>query len=531
MKLKTGWICLAGVLLACAGSAGAAVTANDLVLVVNKQQPEGRRLAELYAKTRGVPEGRIIELDIPDTVDIAREFYESSIADPIRQQLEARHLREQAKCLVLFYGMPLRIRDRDATPQERTEVSTVIDPMIATLTKRLHDALGKFHSIASSLDPGFKVEEAPLTTDQLRDRLVAANQACIQLLAKVSDEARRVELAKEVRSAQLLLGTMPPLPGLSTTKPATMPSQKEVDAWMSKVGDPSSRQQVRQTLYFADNVYQMLVGLEIQKRSLTVKETEASVDSELSCLFLGNYDRARWLINTFHHRAPDTDAKGLMIRTARIDGPNPQIAQRTFENAVRVEEEGLSGDLVLDARGLRGNATTQGSYEYYDRSIRSAAMLAAGTDRLSTVFDYNPTLLPDGSSERAAIYVGWYQVRKYAPTVKLVPGSIAMHVASLELISLRSPNETGWCRGLMLDGADVTCGAVGEPYLLAFPPADEFLGLLLTGRVTLAEAYWATIPVTSWKMILIGDPLYRPFRKAPVVAPEKLAESLRRVIE
>ncbi|PIE74397.1 MAG: hypothetical protein CSA18_05315, partial [Deltaproteobacteria bacterium] len=38
---------------------------------------------------------------------------------------------------------------------------------------------------------------------------------------------------------------------------------------------------------------------------------------------------------------------------------------------------------------------------------------------------------------------------------------------------------------------------------------EVFFGLLTEGYLTLAEAYLASIPHFSWKMVLIGDPLYR----------------------
>ncbi len=528
MKLR--WPAILSLFLAVAGaaSARAAITADDLVLLVNKQQPEGRRLAEAYAKARGVPDGRIIELDIPDNTDIAREFYESSIANVVRQELQSRQLAGKAKCLVLFYGLPLRIRDRDSTPQERTEVDTVLNPAIATLQNQMKETVVKLEAIASSLDPSFRVVGGLDTSDQLRDRVVDASTSCKVSAEKVSDPQQRTALAAQIRAAQTGLVAMPPLPGMSTTKPATMPTQEEVNAWMSSVGDPAARQRVRQTLYFAGNVYQLLVGLEVQKRTLTVKESEASVDSELSCVNLGNYDRTRWVVNAFHHSGVGAQLRDRMIRTARIDGPTPAIAQRLFDDAIAVEKTGLKGDLVLDARGLDAQRDI-GSYGYFDQSIRNTAKLAAAAPDLPTIFDNNQPLLANGSSTHAAVYCGWYQLRKYQPTVKPLPGAIAYHVASLEMITLRSPIETGWCRGLLLDGADVTVGAVGEPYLAAFPPADDFLGLLFTGKVTLAEAYWASIPITSWKMILIGDPLYRPFAANPQVSLEKLPESLRAV--
>ena len=106
-------------------------------------------------------------------------------------------------------------------------------------------------------------------------------------------------------------------------------------------------------------------------------------------------------------------------------------------------------------------------------------------------------------------------------------GAIGFHVASSELVSLRTPNERGWVHGLINDGVVGTLGPVAEPYLHSFPPADEFFPLLMTGELTLAEVYWKTNPLTSWMNACIGDPLYRPYKVNPPLKVTDLPEELR----
>jgi uncharacterized protein (TIGR03790 family) len=68
---------------------------------------------------------------------------------------------------------------------------------------------------------------------------------------------------------------------------------------------------------------------------------------------------------------------------------------------------------------------------------------------------------------------------------------------------------------MMLEkGAGATIGPVSEPYLQAFLIPDAFFGLLIDGRLTLAECYALSNPFWSWQMVLIGDPLYRPFKNS-----------------
>jgi hypothetical protein len=94
------------------------------------------------------------------------------------------------------------------------------------------------------------------------------------------------------------------------------------------------------------------------------------------------------------------------------------------------------------------------------------------------------------------------------------------------MTSLHNPADRGWCPGLLNDGVAATLGPVSEPYLHAFPRPDDFFPLLLTGRFTLAEAYWHTNPVVSWKMCIVGDPLYKPYRTNPPLRVQDLPERI-----
>jgi uncharacterized protein (TIGR03790 family) len=64
------------------------------------------------------------------------------------------------------------------------------------------------------------------------------------------------------------------------------------------------------------------------------------------------------------------------------------------------------------------------------------------------------------------------------------------------------------------DGVVATVGPVWEPYVQAFPIPELFFGLLVESPFTLAECYFLSTPFLSWQMVLIGDPLYRPFKNS-----------------
>jgi hypothetical protein len=79
---------------------------------------------------------------------------------------------------------------------------------------------------------------------------------------------------------------------------------------------------------------------------------------------------------------------------------------------------------------------------------------------------------------------------------------------------------------MLTHGVSATAGAVDEPFLMAFTAPEEFYPLLLTGKYTIAECYWRTVPNVSWQMTLIADPLYNPFKTNPQVSTRVLPRGL-----
>ena len=120
-------------------------------------------------------------------------------------------------------------------------------------------------------------------------------------------------------------------------------------------------------------------------------------------------------------------------------------------------------------------------------------------------------LFQAGQCPNTAIYCGWYSLEKYIDAFDFADGAIGYHIASLEAADLRDPQSRQWCPAMLSDGITATFGAVDEPYLHSFPKPKDFFAELIKGRC-LVEAYYHSKPFNSWQLILIGDPLYTPFK-------------------
>jgi len=171
----------------------------------------------------------------------------------------------------------------------------------------------------------------------------------------------------------------------------------------------------------------------------------------------------------------------------------------------------------IDAGGLHRN---------YDAYLRNLYNFVRTNTTFKVVLDEKKTVFPRASCPQAALYVGWYSLKKYVPAFMWTPGAVGYHIASYEAMNLRDANSPQWCPQMIRNGVAATIGSVYEPYLGAFPRPDEFFPLLLTGKYTIAECYWRTIPMTSWRMTLIADPLYNPFKVNPQVTVDKLPAGL-----
>lgn len=271
-------------------------------------------------------------------------------------------------------------------------------------------------------------------------------------------------------------------------------------------------------------------SLEQQVLQLSQDQSHAAVDSELALLWWGDYPTARWLPNPLHWQfSPARRGQAPpVVMTCRLDGPNLDVTRRLIDDALAVEAKGdLVGRIYVNckANGYDAAADPPGtSYGGYDESLRELYRLATNQGGLQGRFEPGPKLFPEASCPEAALYFGWYALANYIPSNRFVPGAIAVHIASLEAVSLRAGTKY-WCPNLLADGAAATLGPVAEPYLFAFPRPAEFFGFVLTGKYTLVECYFRTLPVNSWQMVLIGDPLYNPYRQRPRLKLEQVEPS------
>ncbi|MGQ9651040.1 MAG: TIGR03790 family protein [Phycisphaerae bacterium] len=524
------------------------LTSDELLLVYNDADVNSRTLARHYAELRGVPRDQLCPLVLMRVgEEIAPTDFERMIREPVRRYLEEHGLRDKVRCLVTFYGLPIRVG--------RQTPSAAQQQLLVKWRPRLKREIREFEAMLRQLESLARLASRPADVrppdendlPKLLQHYVKAREAAIKLMAGLpaqpeNEERRRkcLELMQKAEGQAFLATHLQVVSGhgdqaarrqLEQLRESVAADDARVRKILAEGIESPSREEAWQILQRNRGLLALLTAIQTDIQSVQPEETEASVDSELMLLWWRNYPRYRWVVNTLNwqQRAaaeqrvaqfePPWLWKTLMV--SRIDAATAAVAQRIIDQSITIEKTGLNGKAYIDARGLKPD----GSYGDYDESLRKLARLLQSAKSLPVVLDNRADVFQPGQCPQAILYCGWYSLRKYVPAFTFVPGAVGFHIGSFEAVSLKRPDEAGWCKNLLNDGVIATIGPVAEPYLNSFPPPDRFFGLLLTGRYTLAECYAYTLPFNSWMQMLLGDPLYRPFARNPRLTVEQVYDS------
>src|SRR5262245_30633785 len=99
----------------------------EVIVLVNKNVPESKAIADHYLKARGIPAENVVTLDLPKGEDISRKEYDEKLVPPLREAIKDR--KEKVKCLLCAYGVPLRVGGDGPTDAEREELKK-LEPQI-----------------------------------------------------------------------------------------------------------------------------------------------------------------------------------------------------------------------------------------------------------------------------------------------------------------------------------------------------------------------------------------------------------------
>jgi uncharacterized protein (TIGR03790 family) len=540
--IKTAWLGVAGLALTSAVSAQL-LQPREVVVVANRNSVESMRLAKYYQEGRKLPPENVIALDIPMRETLEERVYRKQVVPALRQALLQQNLAQSTRCLVTMYDVPIRIAAQLPDEIEKIEINTLQMERTAT-TAKIKAIIEELRAMAPALpDPNATTTTAPkpAPTTPGEEARKLANDAMLALqnaskrIAMEPEDSRMGLMLQLVKADVRLRGaagrilSQPPQPKNTVLQQQLADIAKvrqEFEVLAKDRENAANREKMRQIQLMNFGFVAYL--LQIEEDLIFVKrvDSEAAFDSELTLLWEDHYPRTRWALNpaNLEMRVQTAKAPQLprQLMVSRLDAPNPEIVMNLIDTGLLIEHEGkgLDGVAYFDARGL----PAQDAYGKFDQDLRDTAKYLKTYTDLQVELEDTPELLKLKDAPNAVLYCGWYSVRNFQETAAFKAGSVGYHVASFEMMSLHNQMEKGWVPNLLKRHVAATLGSVEEPYLSAFPKPSLFFPLLVSGEFTNAEIYQMTIPLLSWRMAFVGDPLYRPFKGAGKIKVETLKE-------
>ncbi len=507
----------------------------EVVVLANSGYPHSEGLAHYYMEAREIPENHLLVTEMPGDEVISRREYEQYIAAPVKDFLIGGSL-DHIRCIVLIYGTPLRVKEPLETMEQKRLQGLCEDKLyeFRDLLVRMRLELIRLGG-GEGLEPGealpvFDMKKNP--GPQFEEIKYLLKEDIRSVYHSIADKREVDDLRREwMKIWGRLYGVLAPnardYPGLpdhpiyvndrfATGTARLMDRLDELTGSMNTAAGFESS--LEELLPVIGIVRVMSLCLETRRMSISDWESSASIDSELSALFWPPYRLKRRYPNPLNlGRIKSSRSRGKpTLMVARLDGPDIETVRRMLGDCIETEKKGLAGTACLDARGCDG----EDDYTVYDQNIIQLARLIEEHTSMPVTLDQHDKLFEPGDCPGTAIYCGWYSLAKYKDAFEFMPGSVGFHIASSEAKSLRGKGAEYWCPQLLMDGCSATLGPVAEPYLDAFPLPAQFFGLLMTGRLTLVDCYYLSLPNISWMMTLIGDPLYNPFRMNPLIPVE-----------
>jgi len=540
-----------------------ALKPEDILIVYNSSLPASKEVALYYQSRRNVPDSNLVAIELPDSENITyadfnqkmvpaiktavRKFHDNRLIPPLKPDIKTMPV------LLLVYGTPLYIEETDETKNDQA-LKKLIAFKIKEYERLVERLTARLEYLVQKLPPENK-SEIPPDDAQADSESKNSSTESVQSLAKLIDSTVKrmdeAEISKKnpglyIQISSVIIRLTGIEPAVKTIKKQLADEKKTPPEYV--LNQPLLKWDMIFKWEWAQSTFQGVLPGNAIERATLARQTNgiagelkywknlrtvytpadwrlAAVDSELSLILRSPHQRVGWLPNPFfnfyNHWSYIEFLRKATLMVARLDASTPELVKRMVDDALEIEKNGLEGVFYIDARGLSSedNKRKGNDYGRFDRYLVNLHDVVKKYGSMPVVLNNRPELFQDGDCPDAALYCGWYSLAKYVDAFEWKKGAVGFHIASGEAKTLKKKESNVWCKRMIEDGVAATLGPVREPYLASFPRPDMFFPLLMTGKAPLIEVYYRTLPHLSWRQILIGDPLYTPFKNKPAIDP------------
>jgi uncharacterized protein (TIGR03790 family) len=104
---------------------------GEILVIANRNSKSSVFLAQYYMKKRAIPTRNLLKLGLIEDETCSRKVYDQDIACPVRIYLEEIYPKYYIRCLVLMYGVPLKVAPPELSDDERAQIKTLQDQKLS----------------------------------------------------------------------------------------------------------------------------------------------------------------------------------------------------------------------------------------------------------------------------------------------------------------------------------------------------------------------------------------------------------------
>jgi len=182
-------------------TAALAQSGDNVLLVVNESSADSARIAEHYARTRGVPQAQLLRVKVDPTADeIERSVFDAQVQAPIVDWIRKNSAHDRILYIVLAKGMPLRVRGTSG----RSGTVASVDSELTLIYRRL---TGVDVTLTGQLPNPYYLGDAPVAKARTFTHQVADIYLVTRLDGFTVDEVLKLidRGAAPVREGKVLL--------------------------------------------------------------------------------------------------------------------------------------------------------------------------------------------------------------------------------------------------------------------------------------------------------------------------------------
>lgn len=521
-------ICAAGAIPA------TALTPEQIAIVIRRPDAQGSLIARVYCEQRGVPRENIIAVDAPGGEAIAWSAYKSRVVEPLRLALKKKP-EGSIRCLLLAGDWPIRLDPDPPSAADKKEAKALRDRAFEKALELYQQGWRLDQMANGNLSPKSPPDKLPGNVRNTWEAEVYYREQAARAWAainKLPDDVRRSPaalMASIRKSVEGCYSQIEPEPTdhrspdfgarraawqkqydekvRPTLEKELIPAEAQLEPKMGREARRRKAQELRGTIGLIRQLYTDADDVDSSVRTSTL-------DSELVLLMRDNY--------RLHHVQPNPfrrqdEAKSAFM-TCRLDGFDRAGPVKMIEDSIAVEKagQGVAGKFCLDGQGLPANDP----YSYDDKLVLDLADWKDRPASMPVVKEASLVPISPADANPVAFYLGWGTTEKMPAGFTCARGAVAISCAADSIAHLHDARSRNWCNGWLSAGAAAVIGVIDNTTPRDVVDYAAFVKALYVDGQPLVEAYWLNARCTSWRTMLVGDPLYRPGAKpAPASQP------------